>query len=266
MIDSGMARPRALAPTARADALWLLRAETSAWNALLATFTPGDWNAPTVCDRWSVRDVVGHLDGHAEEILRPWLFPFRDRAGARRHPGLGRLDAHMEVQVDGHRRRSVDDLPQRFARDWDRAIRRLAHCPELVRARRIATGIDALPFLTLGTLADVIYLRDLWMHRDDVCRATGRLAVRQPQDTEVVAQVLRELDRDFWSGPGIVLELTGDVVATWAFGAPPFATTVRADARHFMRVLAGRASTPELALASGDATVRDALAATRVPF
>ena len=46
----------------------------------------------------------------------------------------------------------------------------------------------------------------------------------------------------------------------------PAATEVRADARHFMRVLAGRASSPELALVHGDATARDALAATRVPF
>ena len=192
MIGPAVERSRELAPTARTDALRLLRAETAAWNALLATFTPDDWSAPTVCDRWSVRDIVGHLDGHAEEILRPWLFPFRDRTGARRHPELARLDAHMEAQVDVHRRRSVDDLRRRFARDWDRAVRRLARLPEFVRARGIATGIEAMPHLTLGTLADVIYLRDLWMHRDDICRATGRAAAPQPHDAEVVAQVLRD--------------------------------------------------------------------------
>ena len=104
------------------------------------------------------------------------------------------------------------------------------------------------------------------MHRDDVCRATGRAAAPQPHDAEVVTQVLRELDLDFWSGPGFVLELTGDAAARWAIGAEPFATEVRADARHFMRLLAGRASSPELALVHGDATARDALAATRVPF
>ena len=124
-----------------------------------------------------------------------------------------------------------------------------------------------MPHLTLGELSDVIYLRDLWMHRDDVCRATGRAAAPQPHDAEVVAQVLRELDRDFWSGPGVVLELTGDAAGDDGRSArSPSPPSVRADARHFMRLLAGRASSPELALVHGDATARDALAATRVPF
>ena len=221
---------------------------------MLATFTPDDWSAPTVCDRWSVRDIVGHLDGHAEEILRPWLFPFRDRTGTRRHPELARLDAHMEAQVDVHRRRSVDDLRRRFrARLGIVQSAGWPACPSSVRARGIATGIEAMPHLTLGALADVIYLRDLWMHRDDICGATGRAAAPQPHDAEVVAQVLRELDRDFWSGPGVVLELTGDAAAIWAIGAAPSATQVRTDTRHFMRLLAGHASSPELALVHGDA-------------
>jgi uncharacterized protein (TIGR03083 family) len=236
------------------------------WNALLVTFTPEDWNRPTVCDRWSVRDIVGHLDAHAEEILRPWLFPFRDRTGARHHPELARLDAHMEAQVDAHRRHPIDDLRRQFVHDWERAIRRLARYPEVVRARRVATGVEGMAFLTIGTLADVIYLRDLWMHRDDICRATGRTAAHQPHDSEVVAQVLRELDRDFWSGPGVVLELTGDVVGAWSVGGEPFATTVRADTRHFMRLLAGRAARPEVALVRGDPAARGALSRTRVPF
>ena len=34
----------------------------------LETLTPQQWDAPSLCERWKVRDVVGHLVGGANKI------------------------------------------------------------------------------------------------------------------------------------------------------------------------------------------------------
>ncbi|MDQ1455255.1 MAG: hypothetical protein QOH28_875 [Actinomycetota bacterium] len=48
---------------------WTMVAETRADLAsYLATLTPEQWNAPTLCDKWKVRDVVGHLVEGANKI------------------------------------------------------------------------------------------------------------------------------------------------------------------------------------------------------
>jgi uncharacterized protein (TIGR03083 family) len=266
MIGSRTTRTAAFAPTERKHALQLLRAEVDAWSSLLATLSPEAWDAPTVCDRWSVRDIVGHLCGHAEEVGRPLRFAVRNRRGRSRHPDLGPLDSHMEIQVEEHRHLSTDELQDAYATAWARAFRRLARMPTLVRNFSVKTGIDAMPTLRLGELADIIYLRDHWMHRDDVCRAVGRPTAPQPYDEEVVGQVLRDLDRDFWSGPAVIVELSGCVTGPWRIGAGPIEATVQVDALHFMRLLAGRAREPDLRPVDGDPAAADALARVRVPF
>jgi uncharacterized protein (TIGR03083 family) len=266
MMDLRGRRAADAARTERSRARDLLRAEVDTWSSLLATLSDDEWLAPTVCDRWRVRDIVGHLTGHAEEVVRPWQFPLRNRRGHRSYPELAPLDAHMEVQVDEHRDLPVTQLAADYATTWARALRALRRMPELVRRRSVATGIDAMPRLTLGELGDIIYLRDNWMHRDDVCRAVGRPTATQPHDEEVVTQVLRDLDRDFWSGPSVVVELTGHVEGAWTIGDGDTAATVQVDALHFMRVLAGRAEPTDVTCVSGDADIARALADTRVPF
>jgi uncharacterized protein (TIGR03083 family) len=255
-----------VAPTERTRARDLLRAEVDTWSSLLATLSDDEWDAPTVCDRWRVRDIVGHLIGHAEEIVRPWRFPIRDRRGRRTYPELPPLDAHMEIQVDEHRTLPIAQLAADYATTWARALRALRRMPEVVRRRAIDTGMEAMPRLTLGELADVIYLRDNWMHRDDVCRAIGRPTTREPHDAEVVAQVLRDLAHNFWSGAAFVVELSGHVEDAYAIGVGEPAATVRVDTLHFMRVLAGRADHSEITCVSGDREIAEQLANTRVPF
>lgn len=59
----------------------LARAEREEFADLLAGLTPAQWNAPTLCERWRVRDVVAHVIGYDElsaaalvgRFLRGWL-------------------------------------------------------------------------------------------------------------------------------------------------------------------------------------------------
>ena len=41
----------------------LLRTELERFTALLETLNPDDWNRPTACTAWNVRDIVAHQAG-----------------------------------------------------------------------------------------------------------------------------------------------------------------------------------------------------------
>jgi uncharacterized protein (TIGR03083 family) len=74
--------------TAAADVARLARGERADLADLLSTLTPGQWTAPTLCDRWRVRDVVAHLfsfedlgtAGLIGRFLRGGLLPARVNA------------------------------------------------------------------------------------------------------------------------------------------------------------------------------------------
>ena len=49
--------------------------ENADFSSYLHTLTPDDWEKPSLCEGWRVRDVVGHvLDGNE---LKLWTLPFR---------------------------------------------------------------------------------------------------------------------------------------------------------------------------------------------
>jgi uncharacterized protein (TIGR03083 family) len=256
---------RMIAETGKTRAYELRAAEITLWTDLLAALGTHDWSRPTVCTLWDVKDVVGHLCGHAEEDLYPWLFPLRDRRAARRHSEMSYIDGHMQVQVEDHRGLSPAQLHDRFLRLWPRANRRLRRIPELIRRRQVPTGLPQPPKISLSYLHDVIHARDLWMHRHDLCQATGKPFVIGAHSRAVVEQVIRDLDHQ-WSGPAVILELTGAAGGGWQLGAGKPVATVRADAVEYMRTLAGRHDAPALEVVTGHAAVRTAVTAARVLF
>ncbi len=91
---------------------------------------------------------------------------------------------------------------------------------------------------TLGYLVDVIHTRDPWLHRVDICRATGREpALTAEHDGRIVANVVAD-----WAprhGAPFTLELTGPAGGTFVVG--PGGEQLRLDAVEFCRILSGRA-------------------------
>ena len=98
------------------------------------------------------------------------------------------------------------------------------------------------PGSTLGYLFDVIYQRDVWMHRVDTARATGPRAPARDSDAEVVGQVIRDLAL-VWDGPTAVLELSGPGAGRWLLGSGEPAGTARTDGVEYLRLLADRPPT-----------------------
>ena len=94
---------------------------------------------------------------------------------------------------------------------------------------------------SLGYLIDTIYLRDLWLHRVDASRATGRtLQLTADHDGRIVADVVAEWARRH--GQPFVLHLGGPAggeyrSSTERTGAAP---ELEMDAVEFCRTVGGR--------------------------
>ena len=138
--------------------------EDADFSALLHELSPDEWEQPSLCDGWRVRDVVGHiLDGNE---LRLWTLPWRlarfgfssDRSG--RHHSIQRAEGRTPEEL-------VRDFDQRDA--WagtcrvfppklvllDRLvhhqdIRRPLGRPRTIPADRLVAALDATP--RLGTV------------------------------------------------------------------------------------------------------------------
>lgn len=89
----------------------------------------------------------------------------------------------------------------------------------------------------LAYLVDIIYTRDVWMHRVDVCRATGREPVlTEDHDGRVVADIVADWARRH--GRPFDPELTGPAGGSFAYG--PGGPRLADDAVEFCRALSGR--------------------------
>ena len=249
--------------TPRARAAGVLAEQARAFAAELRALGTDDWRRETDCTGWDVRAVAAHVAGALEDGARLRVLLRHLRQARRRPPGTPEVDAINDAQIAD---RSGVDGPaiaaevERLAPLAARARRRM---PGLVRGRQVGSD-DLPPGATLGYLFDVIYPRDLWMHRVDVARAVGGPLRPTDGEREVVAQVVRDLAR-FWSGPAWVLELTGPTTGVWQVGGGDAAGSVRTDTVDYLRLLSGRPGEPALAV-DGDPDLAARVRAARVVF
>jgi hypothetical protein len=134
-----------------------------------------------------------------------------------------------------------------------------------VRRSTVDSGIPGQPRWPVAYLLDVIFNRDLWMHRIDLARATGRPSVLGGHDQHIVAQVIHDLARG-WSTASVALELTGRAGGSWLLGVGDPVAVVRADAVAYLRALSGRDDDVVLELLAGDATAVIPIRRARVAF
>lgn len=88
--------------TTTVDAMGMARAERTDLAELLATLTPEQWEAPTLCSRWRVREVVAHMFSY-EELSTLGLIGRFVRGGV----GTGRVN---QIGVDAHADRGPGEL------------------------------------------------------------------------------------------------------------------------------------------------------------
>ena len=117
--------------------------------------------------------------------------------------------------------------------------------------RAIRLPLPLLGVVPIGYLTDLIYTRDMWMHRLDICRATGHEMVQTGEhDGRITALVLRDLERRLrpkLAGQAVVYELTGLAGGSFRLGthARPVAR-ITMDVLDFHLLASGRMPVDEL--------------------
>jgi uncharacterized protein (TIGR03083 family) len=241
-------------------------AEYAALVSMVDGFAASDWDRPTDCAGWRVRDMVAHVAGAAEEACRlPVMLRHQAVAlnGVRRGEGA-MVDLLCAVQIADRAGLSDADLAADLRRWAAGAPEGRRRQPGLLRRVPLPGFAGLRPGTRLSYLLDVVYLRDVWLHRVDLHRATGVDLPTSTAEAEVVAQVVRDLDLE-WHGPAFVLELTGRGAGGWVVGEDEPVGTVTEDAVALMRLLSGRSDECVLTT-EGDVTAGDRLRAARVVF
>lgn len=258
-------RAAALPQTSRVAAEENATAEYAALLAQVRVLTPEDWAAQTDCTEWTARELVAHVAGASEEAVRTGrnLAHMGRAVGRLRRDSSRDLAAHVcDIQIERRAAMSTSELVadlERWAKDAPRARRRQ---PALMRTVPLPGFAGLRPGARLGYLFDVIYTRDLWMHRVDLARATGQPMPASSAEGEVVTQVVRDLDLE-WTGPPFELALTGRGAGEWVVGEGQPAGRVTGDSVDVLRSLSGRAGEVRL---EGPTRLADAVRAARVVF
>jgi hypothetical protein len=147
------------------------------------------------------------------------------------------------LQVREHAHLSAEELTRALhqAAPAGLAARRATTAGQ--RAAAYSPGLPGEGQWTLGYLSDVIHTRDPWMHRIDICRATGREAVLSAgHDGRILADVVADWARRH--GQPFTLTLTGP--AGGSFRAGESGPELELDAVEFARILSGRRRAPGL--------------------
>lgn len=222
----------------RHEGALLQRAENRRLVALLRTLDTEAWSAPTDCPEWTVRDMAAHVLGGLEGSAAPW-------EGARQMWFARRCDRTFVdglgvVQIRDRASATPDEIVGRLEAVTDRGVRARERVPAPIRALplRFATpgGVERI---RLRDLLETIYLRDAWMHRVDIARATGaQLVLSADHDGRIVADVVGEWARRH--GQSFRLDLDGSAGGRFAEGDE--GEEIHLDAVEFCRILAGRAT------------------------
>lgn len=268
------ARPAHTIPAlTHSEAAVLAQTEYTLLLAVLEALDGDDWQQPTYCAAWTVRDMVAHLAG----ACAGWSSWAEFRRQTIQNPYLNETGQ----QVDGINKRQILDRAERTPAELVAEFRDLApkatrtrqRLPALLRNLRLPLG-PPLGTAPLHYLTDNIYTRDQWMHRYDLCAATGKAMVATPaHDGRIVALVVRDLaqalDKKLERPVQLVLTgVAGGVFHLGASGEP--ACTVTLDVYDFNLLASGRIAAAEAqsrATVTGDpADAASFLTAITVPY
>lgn len=239
MTTTSSAPPAARAPALdRATAMRLAADEYRRHLDQLRSLDPGDWTRPTDCPAWDVRAIAAHCLGMAEMAASVRESRRQTRAAAAR--GGSFIDALTGLQVEERASLTPQQIVARYAAAAPAAVRGRRRTPWFLRRRPLPVPqrVGAVTETwTLGFLVDAVLTRDVWMHRIDTARATGRPPVlTADHDGVLVADVVAEWARRH-AAP-CSLRLTGPAGGQWSFGAG--GPALELDAVEFCRVLSGR--------------------------
>lgn len=223
----------------RPEARVIAEEEFRRFAELVAAFGPDDWERPTDCTEWNVREIALHVLGVADAQAS---VPEFVRQFVRGYPLNRKIDSHHwvdglnEYQIRERRHLTDAELVAQLATIGPRAVAGRWKAPAPVRHVPISFG-PPIGWVGLWYLLDVGFTRDIWAHRIDLCVATDRVvALTADHDGRLVADIVGE-----WAaihGEAFDLVLTGPAGGTFTQGSG--GEHVEVDAVEFVRILSGR--------------------------
>ena len=226
-----------ITPLRRLEAPLVAAAENQRFLELLRGLAADDWTKHTDCSGWDVRAMAAHVLGSMEAWVSVRELVHVMRA-ARKAAGTGLfVDGLTAVQIRDRANLTTKQLLERMECAAIRSARRRGRLPTPFRRATIEGNVGPMPETwRLGYLADVILTRDTWMHRVDICRATGReMVLTAEHDGRIVADIVAEWVRRH--GKPCTLALEGPAGGVYTSGT---GEQITIDAVEFCRVLSGR--------------------------
>ena len=241
------------APGSTADGTYAAVADHETWMALgrdayqrladaFAGLETEDWERPTPCEGWTVRDLGGHIVGAMRSAAR-----FRELASQQREikarakrTGENEVDVMTAVQIARTEDLTTGQLVAEMQSLVGPAVRGRARMPGFLRrAAKLHVVIGSIDEKwSLDYLLGRILTRDAWLHRVDLADSTGRALQLDEHDRTIVGDVAVE-----WAqrhGQDVDLVLTGPAGGRLRVGAA--GPRVELDAVEFCRVVSGRAA------------------------
>jgi uncharacterized protein (TIGR03083 family) len=240
-------------PFQRSEMASLARTELNQFLTLAESLQADDWTQPTDCTAWNVRAVVAHQASHPKAAASAWEFfdqfnPLKFLSYIAR--GMNLLDAANQRQVDIRAHHSTTELIAEIRDYGEPSIEKRQRFPFFIRM--IKMPVPGQHFtVSVADLLDVIFTRDMWMHRYDIARATKRDFVRSTEhDGRIVELIVRELQSALLVAllsKSVIYHLTGTGGGSWQLGgnATPEAT-ITLDVMEFNRLASGRVTADTL--------------------
>lgn len=238
----------------------LLTTELERLLLLVENLDHEDWTKPTSCTEWNVRDVLAHqAGGYASGASFKELL--HQMSGIPGQSGLPE-DGINIVQQRDRAGKSPSELIAELRKVGPVGAENWSYRFGLLKLFSIPHPV--IGKLSLRHLMWVIHSRDTWMHRLDICRATGRVFEHDAEhDGRIAALVMRDVAdvlANKYDGPALVFELSGAAGGTWKIGRGEPAAAIHMDVLAFNIFASGRytyeAARPQVAI-SGDVSAAE---------
>jgi uncharacterized protein (TIGR03083 family) len=190
------------------DAMLMARAEREEFVALLEGLTPQQWESPTLCKGWRVRDVVAHVIGY-DPLSRARLMRWMAK-------GLVTRGGSNAVEVAAYAAKSPEELT------------------ELMRRYVVPRGITA-------GFGGRIALTDGMIHQQDIRRPLGipRTILAEPLRTAMEFTLTAPRLLGVWQARGVRLVATD---LDWSHGR---GAEVKGSGEALLMAMAGRSAALE---------------------
>lgn len=237
------------------EAYSLLTTELERFLTVVENISPDDWGKPTACSEWNVRQILAHQAGGFAGGAR--IKELLHQLSSRPKPGQLPEDAINIIQQRDRAAKTPAELIAEVRKMGPVAVKNWAYGFQLLKLISIPHAVAGK--LPLRHLMWVTHSRDTWMHRLDICRATGQAFEQTAgHDGRIAALVMRDVAQALsrLSGcPTLNFDLTGIAGGNWKIGKGDPAAIIRMDVLEFNIFASGRYTYQQarpLAAISGD--------------